>query len=116
MENVRTGNGDFDIDEIWVRSGWLGGVGHAVEEFADLFWGEFEPTAGIDVGDFGGCGAWGHVRDLAGFVVVGRDNLEGLDGEGLVAVRGEHGDKDAGHDLNLGFVGCGDFDEDIASV
>jgi len=116
VENVRTGNGDFDIDEVWIGGGWLGGVGHATEEFADLFWGKVEAAAGVDVGNFGSGGAWGHVGDLAGFVVVGGDDLEGLDGEGFITVHGEHGDEDAGHDLDLGFVGCGDFDEDIAGV
>ena len=81
-----------------------------------MFWGEFEPAAGVDVGDFSGGGAWGHVGDLAGLVIVRRDDLEGLNGEGLVAVHGEHGDKNTGHDLDLGFVGCSDFDEDIAGV
>lgn len=45
-----------------------------------------------------------------------RDDLDGLHGEGLLAVHGEHGDHHVGDDLQLGKVGGGHLDEDVGGV
>lgn len=52
----------------------------------------------------------------AGLVVVVRDDLDGLNGEGLSAVLGEHGDHHVGDNVQLGDVGGGDLDEDVGGV
>lgn len=53
--------------------------------------------------------------DAGGAVVLGH-NLDGLDGEGLVAVLGEHGDHDVADNVELGLIGGGDLDEDVLGV
>ena len=40
--------------------------------------------------------------------------MDGLDGEGLGGVLGEHGDEYIVHNFGFGFVGCGYVDEDVA--
>lgn len=79
MENVCTSDGNVDIKDIRIRSGGFGGKGHFFEKRADFGGGEGEPAAGVDVRDFGSRGAWGHVRDFTGFVIVGGDDLHRLD-------------------------------------
>ena len=56
----------------------------------------------------------GEVGRLSGLVVVWGADLDGLDGEGVGCVLGEHGDEDVVDDFGFGFVGGGDVDEDVA--
>lgn len=46
-------------------------------------------------------------------MVVGRDDIDGLDGERLVAVLREHGDQHVGHNLGLGLVRGRHLNQDI---
>ena len=47
---------------------------------------------------------------------MGRNDADGLDGVGLAAVGGEHGDEDLADNLQLGLVGGSDVDEDVGGV
>lgn len=51
-----------------------------------------------------------------GYPVVLRDDLDRLDGEGLLAVLGEHGNHDIADDIQLGLVRRRDLDENVGGI
>ena len=116
MEDIGAGDGNVDVDFVGFGLGRLGGVAHLAEHLADLFARQLKATDGVDEAGAGLRGAGLQVWGFAGFVVVRRNDADGLDGVGLAAVRGEHGDKDLADNLQLGLVGGGDVDEDVCRV
>jgi hypothetical protein len=79
MKHVGAGRRDVHVDEIRRGGGGLGIVCHLLQQVADLSGGEIEATALIEVRDFGLSGARRHIGNDPGFVVVIRNNLDGLD-------------------------------------
>jgi len=116
MENIGTGWGDFHIDDVRRNCGGLGAVRHLCELVADLSGAEFQATALVDVRDFSLRGAGSEIGGNTCLVIVFRHNLDGLDGEGLRGVLGEHSNHHPVHNLELCAVeGC-DFNENIGGV
>lgn len=116
VEDVGSRGGDGDFKEVGVLLGGLRDVGHLGEELAELVGGGVETRAVVEVVDFGGGDAGLESGSDAGEVVVVRDDLDWLDGEGLGAVHAEHGDEHVGDDAELGKIGGGDLDEDVGRV
>lgn len=116
VENIGASDGNVNIDEVGVGGRGAGDVGHLGELGADVLRGEGEAAALVNVGDLGGRAARSHVGSLAGLVVVGRDNLDGLNGEGLFAVLREHGNKHVRHNLHLRLVRRRNLNKDILGV
>ena len=49
MEDIASGDGDFDVEDVLVCVGGRGKDGHSLEEGADFLWEEGETCAGVDV-------------------------------------------------------------------
>ena len=116
VQHIGTGRRHRDLDDLLVLLIGDGSVGHLAEQLAQLLGRLLQAAAlvkvvNLDVHDTG-VQAGGD----AGGAVVLRDNLDGLDGEGLIAVLGEHGDHDVADNVELGLVGGGDLDEDVLGV
>lgn len=116
VQNIGARGRDSNVEEVLVGGRGLGNVSHLGEELAEVLGRAVEASAGVEVVDLGGGLAGLENRCDTAEVVVLRDNLDGLDGEGLLAVHGEHGDKHVGDDGELGHVGGGDLDEDVGGV
>ena len=114
VEDVGARDGDAYVEGVRISFGGDGGVAHFLQEGAQRLAGLVEAADGVEVGGGGLGGARGEVGGLAGLAVVGAYDVDGFDGEGVVAVAAEHGDEDVVDDFQLRLVGGGDVDEDVA--
>jgi hypothetical protein len=131
VEDVASGDGDGDVEEIGVLFGGVGKDTHFVEEGGEFGGGEGETGAGVEVGDFGGhftgfdgwteTGAaimfrvdlnWFNTKSNVRFGYVER----GEEREGFGRVDGEHCDHGVDYDFEFGLVGGSAVDEDVCCI
>lgn len=104
---------DEDVDAI--RSGGRGVVTHLREQTNDLLRGQAEGGVRVDVGRTNDEGTGLELRgDLV--AAIGVHHADGLDDERLGAVLGEHGHDRVDDKAELGRIGRGRVDEDVARV
>lgn len=134
VEHVSSRRRNKHINQV-LRSGrGLRIVSHLLQERADLFGGELQSAALVEVGDLGLSRTGRNVGDDSSLVVVIRDHLNWLNpicsvsmgprseprGRGirerLRGVLREHGHNDPVNNLDLSLVKCSDFDEDVLGV
>jgi hypothetical protein len=79
VEDIASGDGDGNVEEIFMGFGRVGKDTHFLEEGGEFRGEEGEARTGVEVGDFGGHGSGGDVWTETTTAIVIRVDLNGFD-------------------------------------
>jgi hypothetical protein len=130
VEDVASGDGDGDVEEIGILCGGVGKDTHFVEEGGEVGGREGETGAGVEVRDFGGHFTGFNGWTETGAAIVFRVDLNGFNArfvrlecgrggeerEGFRRVDGEHCDHGVDDDFEFSLIGGSAIDEDICRI
>jgi len=128
MEDIASGDGNLDVEDVLFGFGRRGKDGHSLEKGADFLREEGETCTGVDVRDFGGHFAGCDIGAETTASVVLRVNCHRLNTdlsqwlylgpvrEGFRAIDREHGYHDIDDNIQLRLVCSSTFNEDILCI